>query len=169
MSSKVERICQKRRRRSSRFGTNEGRGWVTEWEREEKERGGKGRGREDEKETREIRETTHRRVSGADSFLFLLSCLVTHAPDGPHRPEINYHSKSPKAFYSQPLTSRSRSREEQFYCISKPSSGKRVTRRTESSPFQETGWEKQREEGERKRGGREREEEKVGAAQDINL
>lgn len=152
MSSKVERICQKERRRSSRFGTNEGRGWVTEWERE-RERGE--RGREDEKETRKIRETTHRRVSGADSFLFLLSCLVTHAPDGPHRPEINYHSKSPKAFYPQPLTSRSRSREEQFYCISKPSSGKRVTRRTESSPFQETGWEKQREGG----GGKERERE----------
>lgn len=39
-------------------------------------------------------------------------------PDGPRRPEINYHSKSPKAFYL-PLCAGSRSREEQFYRISR--------------------------------------------------
>lgn len=81
------------------------------------------------------RKPSHIDETREDSFL--LSRFATHSRRS-SRPEINYHSKSPrKPFTPTPAVSfaqRSRSRQEQFYCISKPAPGKHVTRWTEKCP-----------------------------------
>lgn len=76
---------------------------------------------EREREREEV-EDLGRHIDETRGDSFPLSWLSPHTPENPHaRSEINYHSKSPKAFYlGHTRDLRSSSREEQLYCISEP-------------------------------------------------